>query len=82
MTRRHEKPTSRRHIQIFDEDWEFLEANMGPESASPLGVGTAIRMIVHAKVQGLRAKIIGALDAKTPGEDDREAKMAERMTQS
>jgi hypothetical protein len=79
MTRRHEKPTSRRHIQIFDEDWEFLLANMGPESANPLGVGTAIRVIVHAKVQGLRAKIIAGIDSKVPGEEEREAKIAERF---
>jgi hypothetical protein len=56
MTKKSTLPQSRRHILVFDEDWEFLEQEFGKQSAHPIGVSEVIRMIVHARVTGLKMK--------------------------
>lgn len=62
MTKKTELPQSRRHVLIFDEDWDFLSANYGPSGPKPIGVSAAIRKIVHSKCQGLRQRIADASD--------------------
>lgn len=62
MSRKVSIPQSRRHVQIFDEDWEFLFAEFGPGSKNNIGVGVAIRTIVHRKVQDMKAKANEAFD--------------------
>ena len=57
-------PQHRRHIMIYDEDWEFLEQNYGPSSASRLGAGIAVREWLHKRVLELRAKQNERLDAR------------------
>lgn len=52
MSKKSEAPQSRRHIWVFDEDWEFLSRAFGES----IGVGPAIRRIVQLHVNGLRAK--------------------------
>ncbi len=50
-------PSSRHHIMLFDEDWEFLNRAYGkPGGMHAIGVSEAIRAIVHAKVVSLKAK--------------------------
>lgn len=56
MSRKSELPKSRHHIMLYDEDWDFLEANYGKVSATPIGASAAISAIVHAKVRQLKAK--------------------------
>lgn len=64
MSRRHELPSSRRHVMIFDDDWQWLEANYGTQSAQPVGVGHAIRALVHVHVKRLRLQVLQRLDAQ------------------
>lgn len=56
MTRKSITPSSRRHIWVFDDDWEYLEKKFGPATESRFGVGPAIRQIIHLYVGNLRAK--------------------------
>lgn len=62
MTRKLELPSHRRHIWVFDEDWEFLQRAYGPGSQSRMGVAKATRTIIHAKVRSLKQKIAEAAD--------------------
>ncbi len=62
MSKKVELPQTRRHILIFDEDWDYLEQNYGANGAKPIGISAAIRKIIHAKVLGLRAKVSSAMD--------------------
>lgn len=50
-------PQSRRHLLLRDDDWSFLTEHFGPDSPSKVGVGTAVREIVHRKVIELRARM-------------------------
>jgi hypothetical protein len=47
-------PASRRHISLYDEDWEYLAEAFGPNSESKLGPGPTIQKIVHVYVQKLK----------------------------
>lgn len=62
MSRKAILPQSRHHILVFDEDWEFLERHFGNQSVSRIGTSSAIRTIIHAKCNGLRALQNNALD--------------------
>jgi hypothetical protein len=62
MVRRAELPTSRRHVHLYDEDWEFLQQNYGPQSGSQVSVSEVIRAIVHKKVLALKAAASQAYD--------------------
>jgi hypothetical protein len=64
VSRKSPLPQSPHHVLVFDEDWEFLLRNYGPDSPSKMGVGPAIRQIVHAKVLQLRAQIVARQDAR------------------
>ncbi len=57
-------PMSRRHIEIFDEDWAFLDRYYGVNSDSKIGVGPAIRHIVHQKVSQLKMKMTEMRDGR------------------
>lgn len=63
MTKRASLPSSRHHVFLYDEDWDFLAANYGPDSASRVGVSEVIRAIVHKKVLGLKAEALQRYDA-------------------
>jgi hypothetical protein len=63
MSKKAKYPQSRRHIMIYDEDWKFLEMLYGPGGAmEKIGISTAIKEIVHAKVMALRAQHAKSLD--------------------
>ena len=64
MSRRSAIPQTRRHVHIFDEDWEFLNTHYSIHSPNPVGVSQAIRTIVHAKVEEIRAKQTRAIDQR------------------
>lgn len=55
-------PQSRRHVMVFDEDWDWLNQEYGAGSKNNVGVGVAIRTIVHAKVIDMKAKANDAFD--------------------
>lgn len=77
--KRSDLPQSRRHILMFDEDWEWLHANFGPHSVKAYGVGAAVREIVHAHVRRLRARVTARLDDERPGAERSEPVSAEEM---
>jgi hypothetical protein len=56
VSKKSELPQSRRHIMIFDEDWEFIDQYYGPRSDSRLGTGTAIRNLIHRAVVHLKSE--------------------------
>lgn len=62
MSKKAALPQSRRHVMIYDEDWEFLQQEFGQGSKSEIGVGVAIKTIVHAKVQDMKARANEAFD--------------------
>lgn len=68
MSRKAIRPQRARHIFVYDEDWEFLERWIGQwkgdRRSMPIGVGAAIRDIVHARVTFLRSKQIEILDSR------------------
>lgn len=56
-------PKRKIHIELFDEDYEFLNNLFGKGGAKEdLGLGRALRTIIRQKVNGLRAKQNGELD--------------------
>jgi hypothetical protein len=55
-------PQSRRHILVYDEDWEFIEENYGKDSDSKIGTGKAIRSIIHSYVKALKEKANNAIE--------------------
>ncbi len=71
MPKKPQQPQSRRHIFIYDEDWEWLEGAYGQSSPNKLGTGIAIRALVHKFVLAQRAKTQQLLDARpSPSGDD------------
>ena len=56
MSRKLALPHTRHHLEIFDEDWTFLERLYGPKG-SRYGTGPAIRHIVHGKVAAMKAEL-------------------------
>lgn len=48
-------PASKRHVFLYDEDWEWLEARFGSHSINPIGVAKAIRTILHNRIKLLKA---------------------------
>lgn len=69
MTKRSTLPQTRRHILVFDEDWELLQRLYGEGSESRLGVSAAVREIVHAKCQQLRQQLANRRDARQNPDD-------------
>lgn len=67
MSKRSERPVTRRHIHIYDEDWEFLTARCGPHTEHKLTVSEFIRNIVNVYTKHMRAKEQAALDEARSG---------------
>lgn len=76
MTRRTVEPTRRFHLFLYERDIEYLERRFGygAPSSQRLGVSTACREIIHARVKALRARENDRLnainDADAMQEDD------------
>lgn len=67
MSKRSELPQSRRHVFIFDEDWDFLEQNYGASALIPsnrIGTSGAIKLILHRHIKLLRARQQEAADQR------------------
>lgn len=64
MSKRSERPQTRRHVLIFDEDWDWLEANYGPYSENKIGTGAAARQIIHLHVKRLKQVVQDRLDRR------------------
>jgi hypothetical protein len=79
MSKRNPFPTRSVHIEINEDDWEFLTENFGKHTSNPIGPGPAIRAIVHSKVKGLRSKMIEAIDQMGVGEEQRDRELARRL---
>jgi hypothetical protein len=62
MPRHSDRPQSRRHIFIYDEDYEFLIQQYGPDGVYPIGISEAVRRIIHGKVLQMRQRAIDAMD--------------------
>jgi len=60
-------PQTRRHVWIFDQDWEYLEANFGAQSAKPIGTSRTVRTLIHNWVNGQKAKAQALIDASAQG---------------
>lgn len=58
--------TSRRHVHLFDEDWDFLSTVFGRDNPKRVSVAEAIRTIVHASVRNMRARAEAARDRAEP----------------
>lgn len=56
MSRKAIYPQSRRHILIYDEDWEYLSRRYGQNSISRVGIGAMIRNMIHLHVKALRER--------------------------
>ena len=61
-------PHSRRHIMIFDDDWEFLITHFGPGSRNPIGASRCIQAMVRKECARLRGQMAQALDRAEPAE--------------
>lgn len=63
MSKKAERPQSRHHIMIWDEDWEYLSRRFGRGGEhESLGISGAIRHLIHAKVQGYKLLEAQAVD--------------------
>jgi len=56
MSKKAERPQSRRHIQIYDQDWEYLNKRF-------IYPGPIVRQMVHLAVKGLRQRELDRADA-------------------
>lgn len=57
MSKRSVLPQNRRHILIYDEDWDYLVQNYGPGShGARVGISGAIRAVLHQRVLGMKAR--------------------------
>lgn len=68
MSRKSPRPQSRRHVMMFDEDWEFLSREYGSGSDNRIGAGTVVKLIMHRFVNRLRTQINDARDNRTVAE--------------
>ena len=57
-----EAPSTRRHLMIRDDDWEFLNMAYGPGSRSKMGISNALRELIHTSVMRMRARVEARLD--------------------
>lgn len=64
MSKKIDQTTVTRHLQIYSEDWEFLDQNFGKQAVTPVGVGATIRAIVHQKVQQIRSRQEAEIDSR------------------
>lgn len=75
MSKKSPLPQSRHHVMIYNEDWEWLQAAYGQGQTEPgaaIGAGTAIKTVVHAYVQRLKARAEQKIDAGGPMAQEKE----------
>lgn len=64
MSKRSALPQSRKHVLVYDEDWEFLEREYGRYSASHIGVSEVLRKMIHKWVLALKERANEAASAR------------------
>lgn len=59
MVKKTDRPTTPRHVLIYDEDWEFLERYFGAGAPRHrrVGCGCVCREYIHGGVMELRRRI-------------------------
>lgn len=71
MSKKSPLPHSRHHLFLYDEDWEFLQANYGPGSINhKVGVSGAVKTVVHAFVKRLKARSAEAFEEIRQGQQE------------
>jgi hypothetical protein len=56
-------PQSRRHVMIYDEDWDWLERHYGQGSPhEKIGISGAVKTLVHKFVSKSRDNLLQRLD--------------------
>lgn len=70
MSKKTPLPQTRRHIFVFDEDWEYVRDRFGEE----MGQSNAIRMMIHRYVTNLRAQENRSVDAAAPAPEQETSK--------
>lgn len=64
MPRKARLPQSPRHILVYDEDWEWLGALVGPNGLHRhMTVSQVIREIIHKKVAQMRQQMVDRADS-------------------
>lgn len=53
MPKKERAPVTRRHIYLFDSDWDFIMSHFD----ATVGASTTIREVLHTWVEGVKAKI-------------------------
>lgn len=56
MVRRTVRPSTARHVQIYDDDWELLTTAFGQHSANPIGVSAVVRDTVRKFCNTIRMR--------------------------
>lgn len=63
MSKRAAYPQAARHILVRDDDWDYLSQQFDRTSGiKPIGVSVAVRIILHAYVERLKAQAESARD--------------------
>lgn len=62
MSKRSILPQTRRHIWLYDEDWEFMLQMWGRDSPSRVGVSVAIRELIHRRIGQIKQSQVDELD--------------------
>lgn len=69
MPRKSTFPQQRRHVHIYDEDWEYLASVYNKSNSSPIrGPSHAIREIIHRQVGKIRAEADKLIEARRGGQ--------------
>jgi hypothetical protein len=74
MVKKTDRPTTPRHVLIYDEDWEFLERYFGAGAPRHrrVGCGHVCREYIHQGVMELRQRIAEHTAQDFDLEDDEE----------
>lgn len=70
-------PKTRRHLHLYNEDWELLERVYGRDSVSKIGASAAIRKIIHDRCVRLRQKLADMVDEAEEGTQEPERQVEE-----
>jgi hypothetical protein len=68
LSKRHILPCRKFHTELYSEDLDFLEARFGRSGDRFLGVGRAIREIVHKRVREMKSRIQAEVDRQQSAE--------------
>lgn len=61
MSKKSILPQSRRHVMMYDEDWDFLMSYYEQEPQGRPSPGIAVKEIVHKRVMAMKEQINAAI---------------------